>query len=108
MRVLTAGPPGFLFDVTGICDLPARRHAQASRPDHQGRSMSSFPNLIRQIVIFHSCAAAAPKRVGVVPSRRAENDPGAGDARRMSCGQRSSFTPSSFWRSPAGCRAHAL
>ncbi|MET4762440.1 hypothetical protein ABH991_006458 [Bradyrhizobium ottawaense] len=36
--------------------------------------MSSFPNLIRQIVIFHSCAAAAPKRVGVVSSRRAEND----------------------------------
>ncbi|MDD1517866.1 hypothetical protein DAA51_18020 [Bradyrhizobium sp. WBAH10] len=24
-----------------MCDLPARRHAQASRPDHQGRRMSS-------------------------------------------------------------------
>ena len=26
---------------TGTCDLLARRHAQESRPDHQGRSMSS-------------------------------------------------------------------
>jgi hypothetical protein len=33
-----------------MCDLPVRRHAQASRPDHQGRSMSSYiPDFIRQM-----------------------------------------------------------
>ncbi|MET4273005.1 hypothetical protein ABIB68_002423 [Bradyrhizobium sp. F1.2.2] len=35
---------------SGMCDLPVRRHAQASRPDHQGRSMLSYiPYFIRQI-----------------------------------------------------------
>jgi hypothetical protein len=34
----------YLFDnlASGECDLPIRRHAQESRPDHQGRIMSAI------------------------------------------------------------------
>ncbi len=42
-----------------MCDLPARRHAQESRPDHQGRSMSASYTSISPDKLFRLVGTAA-------------------------------------------------
>src|SRR3954462_7103583 len=64
IRELTALPSRFLFMAMGICDLPMRRHAQESRPVHQGRCMSSYT--ASPSTIISTCRrAAVPTRHGV-------------------------------------------
>lgn len=47
----------------GICDLPARRHAQVSRPGHQGRCMSSSPRPHQRTTPSYWCRQrAGPRR----------------------------------------------
>src|SRR2546421_13006170 len=48
---------------TGKCDLLARRHAQESRPDHQGRSMSSYIPISSHRLSRLIGTSAAPTRV---------------------------------------------
>src|SRR5438270_10439136 len=49
-----------------MCDLPARRHAQESRPDHQGRSMSASYTFISPDKLSRLIGtAAAPALIDV-------------------------------------------
>src|SRR5215469_3619698 len=62
---LTARPLRSLRGGTGKGDLPARRHAQESRPVHQGRSMSSYTSISSDKLSRLIGTASAPTLIDV-------------------------------------------
>src|SRR5579859_6954598 len=64
-----------ILNPAGDSDLPSRRHAQESRPVHQGRSMSSYTSISSEKLFRLIGTAKAPALIDVRPDDDFAADP---------------------------------